>query len=103
MKLQRHIVNQALGSCNNCVFYFYSVYHLEGVNISHFTTVMDPTSSSTLCVGSSRLVLNHQGALSRHATLTLTADARVMDIELCCHWLETFCSIVETPDTSGLL
>lgn len=81
----------------------YSLYHLEGANIAHFTSIGDPTSSSVLCIGSPHLVLNDQEVPSKRVTVTLTADARLLDYELSCHWLQTFCSIVEAPDTSGLL
>ncbi len=81
----------------------YSLYHLEGADIVHFTSIGGPTSSSVLCIGSSHLVLNDQGAPSKRVTVTLTADARLFDYELSCRWLQTFCSIVEAPETSGLL
>ncbi len=81
----------------------YSLYHLEGANIAHFTSIGDPTSSSVLCIGSPHLVLNDQEVPFKRVTVTLTADARLLDYELSCHWLQTFCSIVEAPDTSGLL
>ena len=81
----------------------YSIVHLSEGDVTHFTSIIDPAQSSTLSIGSPQLVPNEQGAPSRRVTVTLTADARVMDYELSCQWLETFGSMVEAPDTSGLV
>ena len=77
-----------------------SIVHLSEGDVTHFTSIIDPTQSSTLSIGSPQLVPNEQGAPSRRVTVTLTTDTRVMDYELSCLWLETFRSVVEAPGTS---
>jgi len=71
--------------------------------VTEFTAIINPPHASIMAVGTLQAALNEQGTVSCYINATLSCDARVVDYELACQWLEEFRRIVEAPTSHGLL
>lgn len=65
--------------------------------ITEFSAVINPPQACILAVGSSRLVLNSDAQPETHMTVTLSADARIVDDFLAARFLEAFREVMEEP------
>lgn len=79
-----------------------SISNLGMYGITEFTAIINPPQSAILAVGRAQLrpTISGDGGLvgvSRTILVTLSCDARVIDYELACGWLETFRKIMESP------
>ena len=77
--------------------------------VHNFTAIINPPQAAILSVGALQASLipsdDQQGELKKvtTTTATLSCDARVIQTELACQWLNTFSRIVEQPTAQGLL
>ena len=65
--------------------------------ISEFTAVINPPQACILAVGGSRAVLNQDARAETQMTVTLSADARIVDAETASRFLQTFKDVLEAP------
>ena len=65
--------------------------------ITEFSAVINPPQACILAVGTSCIVLDVEGLPQTHMTVTLSADARIVDETLVARFLETFQEIIENP------
>ena len=65
--------------------------------INEFSAVINPPQACILAVGGSRLVLGADGAPQTLMTVTLSADARIVDDVMASEFLEAFRQTIENP------
>lgn len=65
--------------------------------IAEFSAVINPPQACILAVGTSRQVLDLEGQPQTEMTVTLSADARIVDDVLAARFLDVFRDIVENP------
>ena len=71
--------------------------------VKEYWPVIDPSQSASLAIGAIEATMDECGVSSHCITVSLSCDARVVDYELACQWLEQFRRIVESPSNHSLL
>eukprot|EP00731_Ephydatia_muelleri_P006568 Em0003g816a len=73
--------------------------------VREYTPCISPSHTTSLAIGALQMVpsLAGGGGVSRVVTATMAYDARVLDYEMACRWLEELKKTIESPAAQGLL
>ena len=84
---------------------FASVSFPGPYGVREYTPCISPSHTTSLAIGALQMVpsLAGGGGVSRVVTATMAYDARVLDYEMACRWLEELKKTIESPAAQGLL